>query len=325
MRTARNYRRGYRVRRALRLLGACAAACLAAALPAAADEPLFGYVYTTDLLPQDKVELTQWFTWRANKAVGTFDVVEGRSEVEYGVGDDFQLSAYLNYEWADAFHDNVIDGTTLPPETLAHLPVGPDGHLNTVKFTGFAVEGVYRVLSPYIDPVGLAILVEPTVGPSLRELETRLILQKNFLDDRLVIAFNATIAQELRSLPGDPSLPPDDSDAVKHWDKETDVNFGLAASYRFVENWSAALELQHEREWAGFNPFDGKQATNAAFYFGPTIHYAGEHFFATFTVLDQLPWGSDFANPPPNFVVSGRNYADDFERFRVRIKTGWYF
>lgn len=300
-------------------------ALAAGASAASADEPLFGYVYTTDLLPKDQMEVTQWLTWRAKKATGTFDVVEARSEFEYGVADNFQLSAYFNYEWAEAFHDNVIDGTTLPPETLAQLPVGPDDHLKTVQFTGFALEGIWRILSPYTDPVGVAILIEPTVGPSLRELESRLIVQKNFFDDRLVIAFNATIAQELRSLPGDPSEPPDSPEAIKHWDKETDVNFGLAVSYRFISNWSAGLELQHEREWAGFDPFNAGQATNSAFYFGPTLHFGGEHFFATLTVLDQLPWGSDFSGPKPNFVVAGRNYADDFERFRVRFKTGWYF
>jgi len=304
------------------------AAALAAVLGvtgAHADEPLFGYIYTTDLLPKDQREVTQWLTWRAKKQTGVFDVVEMRTEFEYGVSDDFQLAAYFNYEWAEAFHNNVIDGTTLPPESLAQLSVGPDDHLKTTEFTGFALEGVWRILSPYTDPVGLAILIEPTVGPSLRELESRLILQKNFLDDRLVFAFNATLAQEMRSLPGDASEPAGSPESVTHWDKETDANFGLAVSYRFVANWSAALELQHEREWAGFNPFDGKQATNAAFYLGPTLHFAGEHFFATLSVLDQLPWASDFTGPKPNFVVNGRIYADDFERFRVRFKTGWYF
>ena len=31
----------------------------------------------------------------------------------------------------------------------------------------------------------------------------------------------------------------------------------------------------------------------------------------------------DYANPPPGFVAGGRNYADDFERFRVRLKFGY--
>jgi hypothetical protein len=290
-----------------------------------ADEPVTGFVYTTDLLPEGKYEVEQWMTWRAHKAVGVYNVIEARSEFEYGVTDAFQLSGYINYEWAEAYHNNVIDGTTLPPETFAQLDVGPDENFHTTRFTGVALEGIYRILSPYTDPIGLAVLIEPTVGPSLRELETRVIVQKNYFDDRLILAFNLTVAQEVRRVPGDPSAPVGSDDFNKHWDKETDMNFGLAGSYRFAPNWSFGLELQHEREWAGLNPFDGDKATNAAFYFGPTIHYGGEHFFATLTVLDQLPWGKDDANNEPDFVVGGRNYADDFERFRVRAKVGWYF
>jgi len=306
----------------------CGAALVAAALTQAtahADEPVTGFVYTTDLLPEGKYEVAQWLTWRAHKAVGTYNVIEIRSEVEYGVTDAFQLSAYLNYEWAEAFHNNVMDGTTLPPETFAQLDVGPNDHFRTTRFTGIALEGIYRILSPYTDPIGLAVMFEPTVGPSLREMETRLILQKNYFDDRLILAFNVTLMQEVRRVPGDPSAPPASDEFKKHWDKESDLNFGLAASYRFAPNWSVGLELQHEREWAGLNPFDGDMATNSATYFGPTIHYGGEHFFATLTVLDQLPWGTDDANPAPGFLVHGRNYADDFERFRVRAKLGWYF
>jgi hypothetical protein len=39
-----------------------------------ADEPLFGYVYTTDLLPKNKFELAQWVTWGHGNSVGQFDV-----------------------------------------------------------------------------------------------------------------------------------------------------------------------------------------------------------------------------------------------------------
>lgn len=295
------------------------------ALPAQAEEAAFGFVYTTDLLPQGQDEIAQWATLRSGKSHGSFNVVEGRTEYEYGLTDTLQLAAYLDYEYAEANHDG-IDRSTFQPETFAEVTIDPTKRFSLTKFTGISAEAIYRILSPYTDPVGLAVYMEPTIGPATRELESRVILQKNFMDDRLVIAFNTTIAQELRHLQGDPTAPPGSDDAVNHWDKETDVNFGLAASYRFAEDWTAGLEFQHEREWAGFDPLAGHNATNAAFYTGPTIHYGGEHFYATFTVLDQLPWGGDSANDPPDsFVVGGRNYADDFERFRVRLKFGWYF
>jgi hypothetical protein len=187
------------------------------------------------------------------------------------------------------------------------------------------VEGIYRFLSPYTSPIGMALYVEPTIGPNLRELETRLIVQRNFHDDRLVIAGNITLAQELRRLPGDPSADPGSDEFVRHWDRESDVNFGIAASYRFAANWSAGAEFLNEREWAGFNPFDAGQRTNVAYYAGPSLHYGGRRFFVTGTLLVQLPWASDHANPAPGFVVDGYTNADDFERYRLRFKAGFYF
>ena len=292
---------------------------------ARADEPLFGFVLTTDLLPANTWEVAQWLTWRAHKQVGTFNVLEIRHEIEYGLTDALQISGYLNWEWAQAHNNNVIDGTTLPPETFANVAVGANENFRLTKFTGIAGEAIYRILSPYIDPVGLAIYVEPLIGPQVRELESRIILQKSFYDDRLVFAFNITHHFEWRYLHGDLSLTPADDEFYDHWDKETDLNFGIGASYRFAPGWAAGLELINEHEWAGFDLFDSGLKTNVAYYLGPNIHYANEHVFATLSVVDQLPWGEDYANLPPNFVVKGRNYADDFERFRVRLKFGYYF
>lgn len=295
------------------------------ATPARADEPLFGFVFTTDLLPANQWELTQWTTWRAHKDIGTFNVLEFRHEVEYGLTDALQVSGYLNWEWAEAHSNNVIDGTTLPPETFANVAVGPNENFRLTKFTSVSGEAIYRILSPIIDPVGLAVYLEPSIGPQVREIESRIILQKNFVDDRLVLAFNVTHHFEWRYLHGDPSAPAADEEFNDHWDKETDINFGFGASYRFAPNWSAGVELINEHEWAGFDPLDSGMKTNFAYYFGPNIHYADEHVFVTLALLDQLPWGEDYTGPPPNFVVGGRNYADDFERFRVRLKFGYYF
>jgi hypothetical protein len=295
-----------------------------------AEEPLFGYVYTTDLLPQGKFELQQWATWRAHKADGQFNVVEGRTEFEYGVNDRLQVSAYLNYEWAQAYHDNVITGSTLPPGTLANLLVGADEHLNTTRFTGVSVEGIYRILSPYTDPFGLAVYMRPTVGSQFRELESRLILQENFLDDRLVFAFNAGVVEDWRSIPQlVTTVQPvttvyDNDDVPRQWSGKATINLGAAGAYRFMPNWSAGLELENERGFRNANPFDSGQ-TNIAYYLGPTLHYAGQHLFGTVTYLNQEPWGKDYVNSGATFVVGGRNYAADNERFRVRVRFGWYF
>jgi hypothetical protein len=307
-------------------LGAIALGLICPLSSARADEPLFGFVFTTDLLPAQKWEVAQWLTWRSGKTIGDFDVVEVKHELEYGFSDSLQIAGYFNWEWAHAHNNNVMDGTTLLPETLANVALDdPNQNFKMAKFTSVAGEFIYRILSPYIDPVGLAIYFEPLIGPQVREIETRLILQKNFYDDTLVFAFNITHHFEWRYLHGDPSLDPTDEEFSDHWDKETDINFGIGASYRFAPNWSLGLEFVNEREWAKFDVFDSSMRTNSAYYFGPTIHYADEHIFGTLTFFDQLPWSSDFANPSPGFIKGGRNYADDFERFRVRAKFGYYF
>ena len=293
--------------------------------PARADEPLFGFVYTTDLLPKGKMEVEQWMTWRRQKAHGSFNLLEGRTEFSYGATDAFQLSVYGNYAWTQASR-NSVDGTTTPPETFAgHTVADPNGRLTASKFVGGSVEAIYRVLSPYTDPVGLALYIEPTIGNGLRELESRIILQKNFLDDRLVFAFNAMVEQEMRRLPGDPSADPGTTESKSRWDKETDVNLSLAASYRFAPGWSLGLEFLNEREFSRLVFWNGKYATNSGFFLGPTLHYGGENFFFTLTFLEQLPLADDYANPPPGFIVGNRTYADDFEKYRVRLKVGYYF
>lgn len=292
---------------------------------ARADEPLFGYVYTTDTLPKGKTEIEHWDTLREGRSQGDFHVLQDRTEVSYGLTDKLQVSGYLNLAWADV-RANTPSGDTAPPEIFADYTANPNKTFNHFRLESVSAEAIYRFASPYTDPIGAAVYVEPSFGPNTVELENRLILQKNFLDDRLVLAANATVGFEWRFLHGDPQADPTSEDYTNHWDKETDVNFGLAASYRFAPNWSFAGELQNEREYAGLNPFDSSKRTNVAWYAGPTIHYANGHYFFTGTMLFQLPWAQDLANPAPDsFVVNGVSNADDFEKYRFRFKVGYYF
>src|SRR5260221_10092934 len=123
----------------------------------------------------------------------------------------------------------------------------------------------------------------------------------------------------------DPSADPGTTESKSRWDKETDVNLSLAASYRFAPGWSLGLEFLNEREFSRLVFWNGKYATNSGFFLGPTLHYGGENFFFTLTFLEQLPLADDYANPPPGLIVGNRTYADDFEKYRVRLKFGDYF
>ena len=294
------------------------------AAPVLADEPLFGYVYTTDLLPGGTFEVAQWSTWRAQRPVGEYEALESRTELEYGLTDRLQVAAYFNYEWTNSYHDNVLTGGTLGPTPLAFDSPGSNGHLNTTRFTGLSLEGIYRVLSPYTDGLGVALYVRPTVGPSLRELESRLILQKNYRDDRLVLALNIGLIDDRQYLPTTANHARIDIYAHP-WTETSNLSIGAAGSYRFASNLSAGLELQNERGFSALTPFADGARTGVDYYFGPSLHYANQHLFVTVTYLNQLPFASDYAHTNPDYVVGGRLYSGSAERYRVRLKFGWYF
>jgi hypothetical protein len=138
-----------------------------AASSARADEPLFGFTYTTDLLPKGKFEVEQWSTTRFTKyPTGKFWLQENRTEFEYGVSDKLQFSLYANYNSTSAFHNGPY-GATTPPESFSYYSPGPDDHFNATRFVGVSGEVIYRLLSPYTHRIGIAIYEEPTFGAGL--------------------------------------------------------------------------------------------------------------------------------------------------------------
>jgi hypothetical protein len=284
---------------------------------ASAEESVFAYVYTTDLLPQGAKEVEQWMTWRHQKIAGTYDQIEGRTEFEYGLTDRLQVALYLNYNWTQAYHNGPF-GATTPPEQFADFYPGPDDHFNRARLVGVSGEAIYRILSPYTDVFGLALYTEPTVGKNFFEVENKIVVQKNFLDDLLTVAFNFTYAPEFRNLLD----PADPTGTATGWQEETDINYALAVSYRFIENWSAGFEFVNEHE---YNGFVFNHESNSGYYLGPTLHYGGERFFVTMTALWQMPWASAHSDTVPGALVNGYILDNDFERFRFRLKAGYTF
>ena len=58
-------------------------------LNAWAGEETFAWTYTTDVLPKGKWEVEHWTTARLKKEHGTYQAVDLREELEYGVLDNF--------------------------------------------------------------------------------------------------------------------------------------------------------------------------------------------------------------------------------------------
>lgn len=263
---------------------------------ARADETPFNTLYTTDTLPQGAAEIEQWTTWRSGKPHESYRTLQGRTEYEYGLTNGFQISAYANYAW---LHD---------APGAAHI-----------RFNGVSAEAIYRIWDAYTHPFGLALYLEPAIGPNSREIEAKLLLQKNFLDDRLVLAANAVLAHEWERQDADPAAPPGSVDATRHWGKGTELKLLLGAAYRFAPSWSAGAEFEAKREFDGLLIWERSAAAADSFFLGPTLHYATAGYFVTLGMQAQLPWAANLSGVPGE-TVGG--FAHEEERYRVQMRVG---
>lgn len=295
------------------LLGALAAA------PAQADEPLFGYVYATGTQPKGTWEIEQRITDRDGQAHGHFHRINMATELEYGVTNNFQLSGYLHYSYADAANNSVrglTEGIDIP---YNHNPAKP---YSGTSFDGVSVEAIYRVMSPYIDPFGLAFYVEPEFGSRESGVEFRAIVQKNFLDDRLVFAGNAWVefVREAGSnlvVPGSTEIPTGKKDAATYGE----LDFGV--SYRFMPRWSVGLEFRNHNEWGGWS-LNHSDQDHTAFFIGPDIHYAAQHWWLTLAALHQLPSAQAYSPDQAAETHGGYLYGDEHTSWDgIRLKVGY--
>jgi hypothetical protein len=276
---------------------------------ALAGESPFGYVYTTDTHPRGERELEQWLTRRHGQSRGDYDLWQGRTEIEYGITDRLQTSLYLNYDHVSAFH-NRPDGTTGPG---AYVPdaVDPHARYGRTFFQSFSSEWIYRILSPYKDPIGLALYLEPSWGPDERELETKLIVQKNFLEDRVVWAANLTVAAEKERFHGD-------------WEREGELELTTGLAYQFAPRWHAGVEYRHHRGYEGPGFSAGKRAY-AVNFIGPSVHYASRKWWLTATFLRQMANAKAYNDTAREDVIGARFYGEHHERNELRVKLGFAF
>ena len=284
-------------------MAALSAAAISGIPPASAEDSPFATVYTTDTQPEGEAEVEQWLTWKAGKAHESFNAIEGRTEIEYGLTSKFQIAAYANYEWS---------------RERVHPITGPAD--TDTRFTGFSLETIYQILDVDDDPVGLALYVEPKIGPGTRELESKILLQKNFLDDRLVLAANLVLEHEWNLEPPDPSAPPGSKEFTRHWATNTELHFLAGISYRVDSSWSAGVEFASQREYDGLLLFQHSAAAANSFFLGPTLNFAAKEYWVTFGAQAQLPWAINLSGQPGETV---NNYAHEEERFRLFLRTGF--
>lgn len=285
------------------LVSGASLAMVFAATNALAGEPVFGWIYTTDLVPKGHTEFEQQAFLQKSQSRGDFSYWKFRTELEYGVSENLQVAGYLNTSYVSAYR-NGVNGTTGGPGTEAE----ENSTSRYRKFRGDSVslEAIYRLMNPYTDGFGLAVYFEPTIGPEVRELEARLLLQKNFLDDRLIVAANIAAESEKE-------------EEGHKIERASVLDTTVGFSYRFAPKMAAGLEYRNHREFEGYR-FNERE--HSAHFLGPNFHYAAKDWWMTLAWRHQMKWVKAYSDEQREVVVNGRIYGDEHARNEFMVKVG---
>ncbi len=252
------------------------------ALSAQAGESNFGWVYSLDLQPKGKFEFEQRFDRSVGQQTGTYSLDQYRSEIEYGVTDDFQVAAYAN-----VFHvradKNYINNDVCPNVNPCTAGFGVPNYYNdtdrsysnTGGIDGYSLEAIWRLTNPLTSPVGVGLYVEPTVGKLQDSLETRLLLQSNLIDDKLILAGNLSYEIEKEHY----------TSGEENIIRQSHVDLLYGASYRFAPKLSAGFEGRYHNDFYGYHLNEHIQIAN---FIGPNLHYAAKDFWITAAWRYQL-------------------------------------
>lgn len=301
---------------------------LALALPSAAhaDESLWIYTKGAETLPKGETEVKAGVVSRRGKADSDYVFNDVRLEVEHGITD--RLQAYG--EFIVFNHDYSTTNPDLQP--FYDTQGGAGGRFKKTSIGGLEAGLKYNILSPYKDPIGLAVSVAwdhrfkyRLDGASINQdaVEITAHFQKNFLNNQLVLAFSPKIEYETRHSPG-------------VIEKEIALDIAAGASYRVAPKWYVGGEFRHQSDYLSpFNtdttspdygydpnlspsefPFKfGSQYQNGN-YLGPTVHYADKKWWATAGALWQISGGGKFA-----FNRNGLN-VDEHEKVHLALTFG---
>ena len=294
------------------------------ALPsvAHADESLWIYTKGAETLPKGETEVKVSVISKRGKADSDYVFNDVHFEIEHGITD--RMTVYG--EVAVFNHDYSTTNPDLQP--FFDTQGGAGGRFKKTQIGGIDAGLKYNILSPYKDPIGLAVSAEwdhrfkyRLDGSEINQdaIELQLHFQKNFLNNQLVLAFSPKIEWEDRESPG-------------IIEKEIALDITAGVSYRVAPKWYVGGEFRHQSDY--LSPLDtttgeydpnlrpskfpfkfGSQYQNGN-YLGPTVHYADKKFWATAGVLWQISGGGEFA-----FNRNGKN-VDEHEKVHVGLTIG---
>ncbi len=297
----------------IKVLPAVILACVAQA-PAQAGS--FGYISGAETLPEGAMEAKWTTTLKEGKRYGSYKREEYKAEFEYGVANDLSAAFKLN----GIKHNYDCGGGCAGGVDTADREI--PGSLKQTRFTGATVELKKNLLSPYKDPIGLALLGEVTYATRDNitgekgvgwGYETKLIFQKPYLDGQLQWMTNLELEVESWKADGGSST---------EWAVAPRLRSGV--SYRFAPRWSVGLEGWIDKEILNSpgvtnDNKGGWEMDHWDLFAGPTLHYADKNYWFTLTAVKQVA-GSDESNNNHK----GRHLADH-EKKELRIKVGYNF
>lgn len=278
------------------ILAGASFAIIVGASSASADENIFAYSYGSETLPKGGSEIYLWATDRRGKGAGTYNAQDYEIELEHGFTDNFQVSAYLT------FQSNHIRG------------LAPELNDRERNFAWNGAKGALKwsVSSPYTDGIGVALYLEPGFSrysgkSGKREtklfLESKLLLQKNFMNDKLVWVGNITAEQEFEHEGGGA------------WKSELEFELSSGLAYHVAPGWHLGAEGRYSSAYENFPNVVERE--KYAIFFGPTVHYATKSWWATLSYQPQVAGG-------PHVRSGSRNLAG-FEKREIRLKLGYSF
>src|SRR5262249_21218057 len=188
-----------------------------------------GYVYSAEPMPKGETEAELWVTDRRGKDDGHYDAQNYRVELEHGFTDRLTISGYANL-------------------VSLHVRNSDERIDRDFAFQGLSAEFKYNVLSPFKDGLGLTLYAEPGWSRihsvegekgTEYELELKAILQKNFLDDKLVWAANFTFEPEWEK---EKEVDEETLKTETEWEKELKLEVSTGLSYRVAPGWFAGIE-----------------------------------------------------------------------------------
>ncbi len=259
-----------------------------------ADEQIFGFVRGAETLPKGHYEIYQFATFRTGKQSGDYYGTDFDTELEYGFTDQLQASASVVNHY---FYNKDV----------------PDlDDKNNYRFGGFEASAKYRALSPFKNPIGVALRVEAGyllndevdgLPQHERFIKPEVDFQKDFFDDTLILNFDLAAEWAWGKQP------------AEEYPREFSYEMAAGAAYRFEPNWFVGVESHMRAEYPLFDLYFFE---HRVFYMGPTLHYARERWWATLTWNHQI-YGKGVDEP-----VDSRTFAEE-QTDVFRLKVGFNF